>query len=151
MDHSRFYIYLICFDILLSQTQNCFPTSELSNGTLSFYHEQVSDESGRSHFDLFASELSWPNFVYFVFLYTRGQVLPPTTLSNTRDVELINDGHKYILQVTRQGPTSYFLSMNDSVVEAETHRLTDGGLLVSYNGSSYTTYMKEQVDRYVKI
>ena len=60
---------------------------------------------------------------------------------------MIHDGNKYIVQVTRQGPTSYFMSMNDSVVEADTHRLTDNGLLVSFDGSSYTTYMKEDVDK----
>lgn len=28
------------------------------------------------------------------------------------------------------------------------HRLTDGGMLVSLEGASYTTYVKEEVDRY---
>uniref|UniRef100_A0A8B9TMZ0 Acetyl-CoA carboxylase alpha n=1 Tax=Anas platyrhynchos TaxID=8839 RepID=A0A8B9TMZ0_ANAPL len=35
-----------------------------------------------------------------------------------------------------------------SCVEVDVHRLSDGGLLLSYDGSSYTTYMKEEVDRY---
>lgn len=38
--------------------------------------------------------------------------------------------------------------MNGSCVEVDVHRLSDGGLLLSYDGSSYTTYMKEEVDRY---
>uniref|UniRef100_A0A8C2U8B6 Acetyl-CoA carboxylase alpha n=1 Tax=Coturnix japonica TaxID=93934 RepID=A0A8C2U8B6_COTJA len=38
--------------------------------------------------------------------------------------------------------------MNSSCVEVDVHRLSDGGLLLSYDGSSYTTYMKEEVDRY---
>lgn len=52
------------------------------------------------------------------------------------------------LQVTRQSPNSYVVIMNGSCVEVDVHRLSDGGLLLSYDGSSYTTYMKEEVDRY---
>lgn len=37
--------------------------------------------------------------------------------------------------------------MNGSDIDIDVHRLSDGGLLLSYNGSSYTTYMKEEVDR----
>ena len=50
-------------------------------------------------------------------------------------------------QVTRQSPNSYVVIMNSSCVEVDVHRLSDGGLLLSYDGSSYTTYMKEEVDR----
>uniref|UniRef100_A0A8C0FTF9 Acetyl-CoA carboxylase alpha n=1 Tax=Bubo bubo TaxID=30461 RepID=A0A8C0FTF9_BUBBB len=50
--------------------------------------------------------------------------------------------------VTRQSPNSYVVIMNSSCVEVDVHRLSDGGLLLSYDGSSYTTYMKEEVDRY---
>lgn len=51
------------------------------------------------------------------------------------------------LQVTRQSPNCYVVIMNSSCVEVDVHRLSDGGLLLSYDGSSYTTYMKEEVDR----
>nr|XP_045746206.1 acetyl-CoA carboxylase 1 [Mirounga angustirostris] len=78
----------------------------------------------------------------------RGQVLPAHTLLNTVDVELIYGGVKYVLKVTRQSPNSYVVIMNGSCVEVDVHRLSDGGLLLSYDGSSYTTYMKEEVDRY---
>uniref|UniRef100_A0A8C0VF86 Acetyl-CoA carboxylase alpha n=1 Tax=Cyanistes caeruleus TaxID=156563 RepID=A0A8C0VF86_CYACU len=47
-----------------------------------------------------------------------------------------------------QSPNSYVVIMNSSCVEVDVHRLSDGGLLLSYDGSSYTTYMKEEVDRY---
>ncbi|XP_061154933.1 acetyl-CoA carboxylase 1 isoform X2 [Syngnathus typhle] len=85
-----------------------------------------------------------------IFLHSleRGQVLPAHTLLNTVDVELIYECVKYILTVTRQSPNSYVLIMNQSTVEVDVHRLSDGGLLLSYDGSSYTTYMKEEVDRY---
>lgn len=37
--------------------------------------------------------------------------------------------------------------MNDTYLEIDVHSLNDGGLLLSYNGNSYTTYMKEEADR----
>uniref|UniRef100_A0A8B9L5Y8 acetyl-CoA carboxylase n=1 Tax=Astyanax mexicanus TaxID=7994 RepID=A0A8B9L5Y8_ASTMX len=84
----------------------------------------------------------------FLHSLERGQVLPANTLLNTVDAELIYEGTKYVLKVTRQSPTSYVVIMNQSSVEVDVHRLSDGGLLLSYDGSSYTTYMKEEVDRY---
>lgn len=63
-------------------------------------------------------------------------------------VELINDGYKYKVQATKSGPTNYFLVMNGSYKEIEVHSLSDGGLLISFDGASFTTYMKEEVDRY---
>lgn len=75
-------------------------------------------------------------------------MLPAHTLVNTVDVELIYEGTKYVLSVTRQSPNSYVVIMNNSSAEVDVHRLSDGGLLLSYDGSSYTTYMKEEVDRY---
>uniref|UniRef100_A0A672N113 acetyl-CoA carboxylase n=1 Tax=Sinocyclocheilus grahami TaxID=75366 RepID=A0A672N113_SINGR len=83
----------------------------------------------------------------FLHSLERGQVLPAHTLLNTVDVELIYEGTKYVLKVTRQCPNSYVVIMNNSA-EVDVHRLSDGGLLLSYDGSSYTTYMKEEVDRY---
>ncbi|KAF4012060.1 hypothetical protein G4228_003352 [Cervus hanglu yarkandensis] len=84
----------------------------------------------------------------FLHSLERGQVLSAHTLLNTVDVELIYEGVKYVLKVTRQSPNSYVVIMNGSCVEVDVHRLSDGGLLLSYDGSSYTTYMKEEVDRY---
>ncbi|XP_066465318.1 acetyl-CoA carboxylase 1 [Eleutherodactylus coqui] len=84
----------------------------------------------------------------FLHSLERGQVLPAHTLLNTVDVELIYEGKKYVLKVTRQSPNSYVVIMNNSYVEVDVHRLSDGGLLLSYDGSSYTTYIKEEIDRY---
>lgn len=53
-------------------------------------------------------------------------------------------------QVARQSLTMFVLIMNGCHIEIDAHRLNDGGLLLSYNGSSYTTYMKEEVDRCVR-
>lgn len=38
--------------------------------------------------------------------------------------------------------------MNQSYKEIEAHRLSDGGLLLSVDGASYTTYVKEEIDHY---
>ncbi|XP_063028939.1 acetyl-CoA carboxylase 2 [Melospiza melodia melodia] len=84
------------------------------------------------------------------FLHTleRGQVLPAASLLNIVDVELLYEGVKYILQVARQSLTTYVVIMNCTHIEIDVHRLNDGGLLLSYDGCSYTTYMKEEIDRY---
>ncbi|KAF5881624.1 acetyl-CoA carboxylase 2, partial [Clarias magur] len=84
----------------------------------------------------------------FLHSLERGQVLPAASLVNSVEVDLIYEGIKYCLKVARQSPTTYVIIMNDSDIEIDVHRLTDGGLLLSYSGSSYTTYMKEEVDSY---
>ncbi|XP_063807912.1 acetyl-CoA carboxylase 1 [Pseudophryne corroboree] len=98
---------------------------------------------------LHVADMSLRNSVSnFLHSLERGQVLPAHTLLNTVDVELIYEGKKYVLKVTRQSPNSYVVIMNSSYVEVDLHRLSDGGLLLSYDGSSYTTYIKEEIDRY---
>ncbi|GAB0197082.1 acetyl-CoA carboxylase 2 [Grus japonensis] len=82
----------------------------------------------------------------FLHSLERGQVLPAASLLNIVDVELIYEGVKYILQVARQSLTTYVIIMNHTHIEIDVHRLNDGGLLLSYNGNSYTTYMKEEID-----
>ncbi|XP_032823616.2 acetyl-CoA carboxylase 1 isoform X2 [Petromyzon marinus] len=84
----------------------------------------------------------------FLHSLERGQVLPAHTLTNSVNVELIYEGMKYTLKVTRQSPSTYVVTMNNSHMEVDVHRMSDGGLLLSYDGSSHTTYMKEEVDRY---
>ncbi|XP_039658817.1 acetyl-CoA carboxylase isoform X2 [Perca fluviatilis] len=78
----------------------------------------------------------------------RGQVLPAASLLNSVNVELIYEGVKFCLKVARQSPTTYVIMMNGSNIEIDVHRLNDGGLLLSYVGSSHTSYMKEEVDSY---
>lgn len=78
----------------------------------------------------------------------RGQIQGSNTLTNVVDVELIHGGNKYKVQATKSGPNTYFLQMNGTFKEIEVHRLNDGGILLSVDGSSFTTYMKEEVDRY---
>ncbi|XP_074110362.1 acetyl-CoA carboxylase isoform X2 [Cotesia typhae] len=78
----------------------------------------------------------------------RGQIQAGNDLNNIIDVELINDGIKYKVQTAKSGPNSYFLVMNNSYKDVEVHRLSDGGILLSFDGASFTTYMREEVDRY---
>lgn len=61
---------------------------------------------------------------------------------------MIHDGYKYIEQVYQTGPGNFFLVMNGETVEADTHHLADGGLLVTFEGSSLTTYFREEVGGY---
>ncbi|XP_058014157.1 acetyl-CoA carboxylase 2 isoform X1 [Ahaetulla prasina] len=84
----------------------------------------------------------------FLHLLERGQVLPAASLLNIVDVELIYEDTKYVLKVARQSLTTYVILMNGTHIEIDVHRLNDGGLLLSYNGNSYTTYLKEETDRY---
>ncbi|GAB6029960.1 hypothetical protein CHUAL_005655 [Chamberlinius hualienensis] len=88
------------------------------------------------------------SFQNFQTSLERGQILPATTLNNTVDVELVYEGIKYKVKATKSGISSYFLSLNGTYKEIDVHRLSDGGILLSVDGSSYTTYMKEEVDRY---
>ncbi|KAJ3603855.1 hypothetical protein NHX12_028596 [Muraenolepis orangiensis] len=84
----------------------------------------------------------------FLHSLERGQVLPAASLLNSVNVELIYEGVKFCLTVARQSPTTYVLIMNGTDIEIDVHRLSDGGLLLSYDGNSHTTYMKEEVDSY---
>ena len=88
------------------------------------------------------------SFQHFQSSLERGQVLPAYTLSNCIEVELIYEGTKYKVQTTKSGPNNYFLSLNGSYKELEMHRLADGSMLLSVDGASYNTYMKEEVDRF---
>ncbi|XP_063700172.1 acetyl-CoA carboxylase isoform X3 [Culicoides brevitarsis] len=78
----------------------------------------------------------------------KGQIQAANTLTNVIEVELISDALKYKVQAAKSGPNTYFLVMNGDFKEVEVHRLSDGGMLLSLEGNSYTTYLKEEVDRY---
>lgn len=80
--------------------------------------------------------------------FFRGQIQAANALTNLIPVELIADGYRYKVQVCKSGTSTFFLIMNDSYQVVEVHRLSDGGMLLSLDGASYTTYMKEEIDRY---
>lgn len=87
-------------------------------------------------------------FTNFQTSLEKGQIQAANTLTNVIDVELISEAVKYKVQAVKSGSNSYFLVMNGSFKEVDVHRLSDGGMLLSLEGASYTTYMKEEVDRY---
>lgn len=90
------------------------------------------------------------NFQLFQQSLQKGQILPANALNimNTVNTELVYDGVKYFVSATLSGPNSYFLVMNGTYKYVEVHHLSDSGLLLSIDGSSLTTYMKEEVERF---
>lgn len=88
------------------------------------------------------------SFTSFQTSLEKGQIQAANTLTNVVDVELISEGNRYKVQAAKSGTNTYFLVMNGSFKEVEVHRLSDGGMLLSLEGASYTTYMKEEVERY---
>lgn len=90
------------------------------------------------------------NFQLFLQSIQKGQILPANTLNiiNTVNTELVHDSVKYFVSVTKSGTNSYFLVMNGTYKCVEFHHLSDSGLLLSIDGSSLTTYMKEEVERF---
>nr|CAB3219668.1 acetyl-CoA carboxylase-like [Phallusia mammillata] len=96
----------------------------------------IADSKYQARFDFYVSSLE------------RGQVLTPTSLKTSESVELISDGVKYILEVTKISETCYYIKCNSWNMEVDVYRLTDGGLLLSLDGISRTTYLKEEVDKF---
>jgi acetyl-CoA carboxylase/biotin carboxylase 1 len=95
-----------------------------------------------------ADQIIGGNFQSFKTSLERGQIQPATFLKNTVNVDLIYEGVKYELRVTKTGPTQYIVELGDSAKEAEVHRMTDGQLLVSVDGLTHTTYMHESSEHY---
>lgn len=79
---------------------------------------------------------------------SRGQVLPTDLLMQSSDVEFIYDDVKYFVQVYRVRPDAYLICTNDSYIWADLRQLADRGCMIRFNGQSYFTYIKEEVDRF---
>ena len=56
--------------------------------------------------------------------------------------------HSSAYKVARTNVSSFYVMMNDSYVEVDAHKMSDGGLLVVLGDSAYTVHMKEEVDHY---
>lgn len=82
-----------------------------------------------------------------LFATYRGQVLPLKSLANVVDVDLISEGVKYHVKATKSGPTQYFLVLNGTSKVVDFFRMSDGGLLLSLDGVSQVTYLKDEVDK----
>lgn len=63
-------------------------------------------------------------------------------------MELIADQTRYTLQACATAPNAYALLMNGTRKTVPLHRLADGGLLLTVDGATRTTYMREEIDRY---
>lgn len=87
------------------------------------------------------------HYIFDLYEISRGQIQAANTLTNLIDVELISEAIRYKVQASKSGLNTYFLVMNGSFKEIEVHRLSDGGMLLSFEGASYTTYMKEEVNK----
>lgn len=53
------------------------------------------------------------------------QTLPANLLKNTVTVDLLYEGFKYTVRVTKTGPIQYLVELNGSVKEVEVHHMTD--------------------------
>jgi len=63
-------------------------------------------------------------------------------------IELLSGDTRFQLLVSRSGPHSYVLEMNNSFIFVDMHQLSDGGRLVLLGDRSYVTYIKEEIDKY---
>ena len=73
--------------------------------------------------------------------------MPLKSLNNVVAVELIGNGIKYCISVTKIGPTRFFLVMNGSQKIVNVLRLRSAGLLITFDGNSHTTYLQTEVDK----
>ena len=53
----------------------------------------------------------------FFVIFLSGQVPKPETLRNSEVIDLIHDKTKYMLHVTKSGPNTYYVIMNESSLE----------------------------------
>lgn len=95
-----------------------------------------------------ADEIISKTFLVYQAALERGQIPKATSMSITEKVELIHDETKYILSVTKCGSNQYFLEMNNSCLEVDIHRMSDGGMMVSIGDTTYTSFLKDEVSGY---
>lgn len=77
----------------------------------------------------------------------RGQIPPKDLLVLEDKIDLIYMNTKYSFKALRSGPTSIILSLvgQQESLEADVRILSEGGLLVLFNGKSYVCYGSETV------
>lgn len=68
-------------------------------------------------------------------------------IPNQLSIDLLANNVKYQLQVCRTAQRKYLITLNGSCKEVEIYEMIDGGLLISLDGSSYTTYMCDDIER----
>lgn len=62
--------------------------------------------------------------------------MPASELKNSQIVELVQDGVKFKLDVTRHSPGGYFMVVNDSCAEVDTYRFVTDIYECTHSGSS---------------
>ena len=61
----------------------------------------------------------------FFVIFLLGQVPKPETLRNSEVIDLIHDKTKYMLHVTKSGPNTYYVIMNESSLEVSIQGFKD--------------------------
>ncbi|KAJ2512905.1 acetyl-coenzyme-A carboxylase, partial [Coemansia sp. RSA 1939] len=75
----------------------------------------------------------------------RGQAPSRELLRTTFQIEFIYEGVRYRFIANRTGPKGWVLFLNGSKVSVDVHPLSDGGLLVLFDGKSHACYTKPEV------
>ncbi|KAI9483961.1 MAG: acetyl-CoA carboxylase [Benjaminiella poitrasii] len=75
----------------------------------------------------------------------KGQVPSKGTLKTVFSVDFIYEDVRYNFTVARSAPNLYTLYLNGSKTQVGIRDLSDGGLLISIDGKSHTTYSREEV------
>ncbi|KAG1223921.1 hypothetical protein G6F68_020226 [Rhizopus microsporus] len=75
----------------------------------------------------------------------KGQVPSKATLKTVFSVEFIYEDVRFNFTVTRSAPSIYTLYLNGAKTEVGVRDLSDGGLLISIDGKSHTTYSRDEV------
>ncbi|KAJ2555299.1 acetyl-coenzyme-A carboxylase [Coemansia sp. RSA 1933] len=75
----------------------------------------------------------------------RGQAPSKELLRTTFQIEFIYEGVRYRFIANRTGPKGWVLFLNGSKVSVDVHSLSDGGLLVLFDGKSHACYSKPEV------
>jgi acetyl-CoA carboxylase/biotin carboxylase 1 len=80
----------------------------------------------------------------FMKMLERGQIPPKELLKSTFKVEIFYQNFKYDFSVSLGGPDIIHLVINGSVITVIYRELSDGGILVVFDGKSHTFYSKEE-------
>ncbi|PVU96100.1 hypothetical protein BB561_001384 [Smittium simulii] len=78
-------------------------------------------------------------------VHEKGQALNKSDLTNTFYVDFIYEKQSYNFTAFRSGPNQFTLEINNSTVDVELRKLTDGGLLALVDGHSHPCYLREEV------
>ncbi|KHN74327.1 Acetyl-CoA carboxylase [Toxocara canis] len=79
---------------------------------------------------------------------SRGQILQPSDLTETHQVELIYNNVKYSVTATRTSNIEYTVKLNGCSTRVEYRELRNGTLLLKYNERSHPCYVDEEAERY---